>query len=87
LDSDDGMSLRNKAAGLATIMCEEFLNTSEEAIITPIYQTEEDATYQKALTLKDSILDLNQPSNLIIKRIKGLYPWAKPAFFAHALPG
>ena len=77
LDSDDGASLRDKAAGLATVMCEEFLNTTEDSIITPIFQDEEQATYQPAITIKDTILDLNQPSELITKRIKGLYPWAK----------
>ena len=77
LNSDNGLSLRNKAAALATVMCEEFLNNYESTIITPEYQDEKKATYQGALTIKDTILDLNQPSNLIIKRIKGLYPWAK----------
>ena len=77
LDSDDGMSLRNKAAGLATVMCSEFLATTEKTIITPIYQDEELATYQGAISAKDTILDFNQPSELIVKRIKGLYPWAK----------
>ena len=76
LDSDDGMSLRNKAAGLATIMCSEFLEKTKDSIITPIIQNEKEATYQGAITLRDTILDFNQPSNLIIKRIKGLYPWA-----------
>lgn len=77
LDSDDGLSLKNKAAALATVMCEEFLNASEETIITPQYQDEKKASYQPALTIKDSILDLNQPSSILAKRIKGLYPWAK----------
>ena len=77
LDSDDGLSLKNKAAALATVMCEEFLNCTEDSVITPQYQDEDKATYQGALTIEDAILDLNQTSNLIAKRIKGLYPWAK----------
>lgn len=77
LDSDDGLSLKNKAAAIATVMCEEFLNCSEDSVITPHYQDEKKATYQGALTIEDAILDLNQPSVLIAKRIKGLYPWAK----------
>ena len=77
LDSDDGMSLRNKASSLALIMCKEFLKYIESGVIYPETQNENEATYQKALTLKDAILDLSQPSNLIIKKIKGLYPWAK----------
>ena len=77
LDSDDGMSLRNKASGLAAIMCKEFFNFVEKEVLYPEKQNEEEATYQPALTLKDAILDLNQPSNLIAKKIKGLYPWAK----------
>ena len=66
---NDEIIIINKAAGLATVMCEEFLNTTEEAIITPIIQDEKEATYQKAISIKDSILDMNQPTNLIIKRI------------------
>ena len=77
LDSDDGMSLRNKAASLASIMCKKFLEHVESGVIEPDAQNEDEATYQGALTLKDAILDFSQPSNLIIKRIKGLYPWAK----------
>ena len=77
LDSDDGISLRNKAASLASLMCKKLLENIESGIIEPDKQNENEATYQKALTLQDAILDLNQPSNIIIKRIKGLYPWAK----------
>ena len=83
LDSDDGASLRDKAAGLATVMCEEFLNTTKDSVITPIFQDEKEATYQPALTIKDTILDLNQPSELIAKRIKGLYPWAKAYLYCN----
>ena len=32
---------------------------------------------------EDTILDLNQPSNLIAKRIKGLYPWAKAYLYCN----
>lgn len=77
LDSDDGMSLRNKASALAAIMCKKFLEMFEKGVLTPESQNEKEATYQSAITPKDAILDLNLPSNLIIKRIKGLYPWAK----------
>ncbi|MBQ7450903.1 methionyl-tRNA formyltransferase [bacterium] len=77
LDSDDGMSLRNKAAGLAALMCKKFLEFVEKGVFAPEEQNESEATYQKALTISDAILDLNQPSNLIAKKIKGLYPWAK----------
>ena len=77
LDSDDGLSLRNKAAALATVMCKGFLDKNEDNLINLQYQDESKATYYGALTLKDAILDFNQPSNLIIKRIKGLYPWAQ----------
>ena len=58
-------------------MCEEILNNYESSVIIPVYQNEKEATYQRALTTEDAILDLSLPSNLIIKRIKGLYPWAK----------
>ena len=77
LDSDDGNSLRNKAASLASLMCGKFLEHVESGVIEPEKQNENEATYQGALTLKDAILDFSQPSNLIIKRIKGLYPWAR----------
>lgn len=77
LDSDDGESLRNKASELATLMCEKFLEKDENVVILPDQQNEKEATYQKALTLKDAILDFEQPAHLISKRIKGLYPWAK----------
>ena len=53
------------------------MNFVEKGVIYPEKQNEEEATYQPALTVKDAILDLSQPSNLIAKKIKGLYPWAK----------
>ena len=77
LDSDNGESLRNKASGLAFIICKKFLELNEIGFIIPEPQNEQDATYQPAITLKDCILDFSLPSNLIAKRIKGLYPWAK----------
>lgn len=77
LESDDGESLRNKAAALASIMCKKLLTDIETGKYIPEEQDEKNATYQPALTVNDAILDFNQPSNLIAKKIKGLYPWAK----------
>lgn len=77
LDSDDGISLRNKASALASLMCKKFLELVEKGKLIPEKQNENEATYYRAITIKEAILDFNQPSKLIIKRIKGLYPWAK----------
>lgn len=77
IDSDDGSSIKNKAAALTKIMCQKILSNTHETILSPYYQDESQATYQPALTLKDAILDFNLPSHALIKKIKGLYPWAK----------
>ncbi len=76
-NSDTGESLKLRCTAQARKEIQVLLNNLENEIIVPIEQNERYASYQKQLCEKDILIDFNQTSEEIDRKIRGLTPWLK----------
>ncbi len=75
---ETGKSLKDKATKLAKVLAGDVLNQFDNGQIQPIKQNEEFATYEKQLTDREVIIDLNKPKEDVSRHLRALYPWADP---------
>lgn len=73
-DDDNYQSLSIKLSHLGTQLLEGVLNDLIQGKVVSIPQDESKVTYAKTLKKEDEYLHFNQPSQVIIQRIKGLAP-------------
>lgn len=77
-DEETGLSLKLKCCELARKEVINLLNNFDLKLRNAYSQNEEEASYQKQISLKESILDFqNETSFEISKRIRALTPWLK----------
>ena len=83
IKSDDtGASLRERCASVARDEIIKLLTELSSEIIVPVNQNEEKATYYPQFSEKDLLLNFDESSAEIDRRIRAFIPWAK-CFIPH----
>ena len=83
LDTDTSKELREKSARTARTLVANFINDLDEKIITPIKQSEKNASYYPNITGEEMMLDFQfQTSDEISRTIRALHPFL-PCYITH----
>ena len=72
---ETGKTLKDKTTALVKVMVQELIELFDKKQIQPIKQQEEFATYEKQISLKEMIIDLNKPKEDVERHFRALYPW------------
>lgn len=79
---DTGLSLRERCASVARESVTELLRELSSEIVVPVNQNEEKATYYPQFSEKDLLLNFDESSSEIDRRIRAFTPWTK-CFIPH----
>lgn len=75
-DYETGLSLKLKCCGIARKSVEKVIDSFNGNIQMPLKQNDEESSYQKQISLKDSILNFEKETSLEIdRRIRAFTPW------------
>ena len=77
-ENETGESLKDKTTRLAKAMVVDFLDLFDKKQIQPIKQNEEFASYEKQISEKEVIVDLNKSKEDVSRHLRALHPWAVP---------
>jgi len=77
-ENETGASLKEKTTRLAKVMVKELLDLFETKQIQPIKQNEDFATYEKQISAKEMVIDLNKSKEDVYRHLRALYPWCNP---------
>lgn len=76
LPNDNGQTLKNRCCNEVQIKLPDFLNNIDEFLSRKITQNPQNSSYQRQISLKETILDFEKETSYEIdRRIRALTPW------------